>query len=60
MFTEKPVSPFYAGYIAGLFTSAIMNDLGLNEIVYNKKSLPESVEAAIKYIESEGFLVNVK
>lgn len=60
LFTEKKISDFHAGYIAGLFTTAIMNDLGLNSLIYNNKNLPKNIEDAIKYIESEGFSVYVK
>ena len=60
LFTEEKMSDFYGGYIAGIFSSCLMNDLGLSSIVYERKGLPKSVEDAVKYIESEGFSVYVK
>jgi len=53
---KDPISTYDAGYLCGIFSTALMSDLGLND----KQDIPKDIREAIKYIESENFIVHLE
>lgn len=56
---QKPSDFKNLAYIGGLFTSALMNDLQFKHKSKNQ-SIPEHIEQAVKYLESENFTVYIE
>lgn len=52
----KRISEYNAGYLSGVYSTALMSDIQLN---YND-NIPETIKQAIKYIESENYIVHLE
>lgn len=53
---QHRITDYNAGYLCGVFTTALISDLGLND----KDNIPEDIKEAIKYIESENYIVHLE
>lgn len=53
---QEKISDYHAGYLCGIFSTALMSDLGLND----KDNIPQDIKEAINYIESENYIVHLE